>query len=319
MNTVLSVVIPTFRRKESLQRLLGKLLNQEEVSPEIIVVDQNPPGYLGDILSAFPSIGHLILPEPNASDARNRGFMASTGQHILFIDDDLVPEADFCRRALDVFRYPEINGFSPLVYNAEGRELALHQAAAKRIGSPDKDHSAPFRITDTISAAVFFRRAYFEKTGGFDPLLFEFAKTAEDQEFFLRMRKKGMDLYFVPSVEIYHDEGIPGGCELRTADYWVSREKCMKSWAYRRRIHHKPPGGLGATDLFQLARSGFLNREVFSAGIKEMAKQAALLRKSIGVSAKFLRDKLDYYSQAEFIDHLGNGSRALIRNQKLNK
>ncbi len=315
MNPVLSIVIPTFRRKESLQRLLQLLLDQKDVSPEIIVVDQNSPGYLRDILSAFPSIGHLVLPEPNASDARNRGFMASTGQHILFIDDDLVPEADFCRKALDVFRYPRINCFSPLVYNAEGREMALQQAASKRIALPDNDNPALFRITDTISAAIFFRRAYFERTGGFDPLLFEFAKTAEDQEFFLRMRKKGMDLYFVPFVEIYHDEGIPGGCELRTVDYWVSREKCMKSWAYRRRIHHKPPGGLGPTDLFQLARSGFLNREVLSTGVKEIAKQAVLLRKSIKVSGKFLQDKLDYYPSAELIDHLGT----VIRDQQLNK
>ena len=316
MNAVLSIVIPTFRRKESLQRLLRRLLDQEGVSSEIIVVDQNPPGYLGDILSASSSIRHLILPEPNASNARNRGFMASTGQHILFIDDDLVPATDFCRNALDVFGlYPGINAFSPLVYNAEGRELALQQAASKRIAPPEKDNSGPFQITDTISAAIFFRRAYFEKTGGFDPLLFEFAKTAEDQEFFLRMRKRGMDLYFVPFVEIYHDEGIPGGCELRTADYWVSREKCMKSWAYRRRIHHTPPGGLGATDLFQLARSGFLNREVLSAGVKEIAKQVALLRKSIGVSGKFLQDKLDYYLPAERIDHL----RTVIGNQQQNK
>jgi GT2 family glycosyltransferase len=316
MNPVLSIVIPTYRRKESLQRLLRLLLEQKEISPEIIVVDQNPPGYLQEILSAFPSIGHLILANPNASDARNRGFMASTGLQVLFIDDDLVPEADFCMKALDVFRqYPGISCFSPLVYNAEGRELALQQAASNRIASPGTDDPAIFHITDTISAAIFFRRAYFERTGGFDPLLFEFAKTAEDQEFFLRMRKKGMDVYFVPFLEIYHDEGVPGGCELRTVDYWVSREKCMKSWAYRRRIHHKPPGSLGAADLFQLARSGFLNREVLSAGVKEMAKQATLLRKSIRVSGKFLEDKLDHYPSAELIDHLGT----LIRDQQLNK
>lgn len=316
MNPVLSIVIPTFRRKDSLQRLLGLLLDQKEVSTEIIVVDQNPPGYLRDIFSAFPSVGQLILPEPNASNARNCGFMASTGENILFIDDDLMPEDDFCSKALDVFRlYPGINGFSPLVYNAEGRETALQQAASRRIGPPEKDNPAIFRITDTISAAIFFRRGYYEKTGGFDPLLFEFARTAEDQEFFLRMRKKGLILHFVPSVEIYHDEGIPGGCELRTADYWVSREKCMKSWAYRRRIHHTPPGSLGTTDLFQLARSGFLNREVLSAGVKEIAKQAVLLRKSIRVSGKFLRDRPGYYRSAELIDHLA----ALGRDQQLNK
>jgi GT2 family glycosyltransferase len=308
MSPVLSVIIPTYKRKDSLQRLLEALLAQQGVHLELIVVDQNPAGYLSSCVPSDSRIQQLLLPTPNASNARNQGFLKSKGEFVLFIDDDLIPGGNFCAEALSVFRdYQGIHCFSPLVYNKEGQQLAADQIAGKTIEFLKEDPRI-FSITDTISAALFFRREYFVRTGGFDPLLFEFAKTAEDQEFFLRMRRKRLDLYFVPFVEIYHDEGIPGGCELRTLDYWVSREKCMKSWAYRHRIHHTPPGSLAPADLFQLARSGFLNKEVLSSGVKEIIKQVMLLLKSINSSSNFLKDKLSYYPSAEQMNHLGTAS-----------
>jgi GT2 family glycosyltransferase len=243
---------------------------------------------------------------PNASDARNKGFLASSGQFILFIDDDLVPDDGFCAKAMAVFRdYPLVDCFSPLVYSAEGKELALKHAKIKWIASLVQNPEI-FSITDTISAALFFKREYFERTGGFDPMLFEFAKTAEDQELFLRMRKKNLPLYFVPFVEIYHDESIPGGCELRTEDYWISREKFMKAWAYRHRIHHQPPGSLSIKDSIRLARSGFLNKEVLSSGFREVRRQMKLLIGSVRASGTFLKPRLNKYLPVQEMDHLAS-------------
>jgi len=300
----LSIVIPTYKRTDSLQSLLHALLAQKGIVPEIIVVDQNPPGYLQDILRETPSIRHIVLHAPNVSEARNRGFLASAGEIILFVDDDLLPEDDFCMKALDVFRkYPDIGCFSPLVYSAEGRPAALQHANARYVRQLDKT-SGIFAITDTITAAVFFRREYFERSGGFDPLLFEFAKAAEDQELFLRMRLKEMVLYFVPFIEIYHDETRPGGCDMRTVDYWVTREKCMRSWAYRYRIHHHPPGAISIMDHFRLAHSGFLNREVLLSGMKNISRQVKMLSTAIRASGEFLHKRLDRYSTVEKVSHL---------------
>jgi GT2 family glycosyltransferase len=304
MTPDLSVIIPTFKRTDSLRRLLEALLIQKEVRLEIIVVDQNPPGYLEGVLPESPAIRHLVQPSPNASDARNSGFLVSTAETILFIDDDLVPEADFCGGAFDVLKkFPAIGCFSPLVYNTEGPEIALKQAKNKFIRSLDAA-SGIFTITDTISAALFFRRHYFENTGGFDPLLFEFARTAEDQELFIRMQKKALELYFVSFIKVYHDETIPGGCDLRTDSYWITREKCMKAWAFRHRIHHRPPGALSANDLLQLARSAFLNREVLSSGMGNIRRQVNLLRASIESSGRFLDARPGYYSVIEKVNHL---------------
>ena len=304
MNPVLSIIIPTYKRQDSLERLLKALVAQKGVDAEIIVVDQNPPGYLDGVI--LPGVQRLVLSSPNASDARNQGFLRSKGEYVLFVDDDLIPTEDFCAEALAIFAlHPSIGGFSPLVYNAEGQQLALQQIGSKKITSLKEDPRI-FSITDTISATLFFRRSYYIQTGGFDPLLFDFAKTAEDQEFFLRMLMKGLPFHYVPLVEIYHDEGVAGGCELRTEDYWRTREKCMKSWAYRRRIHHSPPGVLSLGDVFQLARSGFLNKEVLLSGAKEISRQVRLLFSSVKASKDYLRSRQDYYLPAAKMDHLSH-------------
>lgn len=300
----LSVIIPTYKRKDSLIRLLNALLEQQDIVPEIIVVDQNPPEFLAGRLPAAANIKRLLLEKPNASDARNQGFRKSTGEIILFIDDDLLPAADFCRKGITIFEtYPAIGCFSPLVYNEEGKEPALQQAASKLTGRLDANPEI-FSITDTISAALFCRRSYFNLTGGFDPMLFDFAKTAEDQEFFLRMRKKELALYFVPSVEVFHDETVPGGCDLRTTQYWVTREKCMRSWAYRYRIHHPVPGRLSPGDIFRLSRSGFLNREGLTSGPSAIFRQMRLMLKAIRSSRQYLKSKLELYRPPEQMDHL---------------
>ena len=307
MKPELSVIIPTYKRTESLEKLLDALLAQRGVSLEIIIVDQNQPSFLDTILAARDQVRRVMQAIPNASTARNAGYFASSAQTLLFIDDDLLPEADFCRKGLDILQqYAGISCFSPLVYNQQGKELALSQAMARRIQAFG-DNPQVFSITDTISAALFFRREYYWKTGGFDPFLFEFARTAEDQEFFLRMRKRNLTLYYVPLVEVFHDEGVPGGCELRTEDYWITRDKCVRAWVYRRRIHHHPLGGLSVWDRLQLARSSFINRQILGSGIRDIMHNIALLKKAFGSSKAFLNDKLTYYRPAAEINHLAAG------------
>ena len=297
MSIILSIIIPTYKRKESLSKLLEILISQSEKRLQIIVVDQNPKGYLDEIMSAFPAVEHVYQVNPNASLARNNGYQLSKGEYILFVDDDLLPTAQFCEEGVSIFeKYPLIAGFSPLVYNQEGKEIALQQAMQKKVDRFDGNHHF-FRITDTISAALFFRKNYFEQTGGFDPYLFDFAKTAEDQEFFLRMRKNKLHFYFVPTVEIFHDENVAGGCELRTEDYWITRDKCIRSWAFRHRIHHNPAGKLSARGLWQLMRSSFINKQVILSGPTEILRNIELLRKAIHSSYLFFQTERQHYQK----------------------
>lgn len=302
---VLSVVIPTYRRDDSVARLLGALRAQDLGDVEIIVVDQNPPGYLeGKIAEALRGAVHVRLDEPNASAARNAGFARARGRYVLFVDDDLVPEADLCRRAVETMeRHPEIGCLCPLIVTGEGRAAAREAIRAHRRRSHPAE-PALWEVRETISAAVFFESLFFRRTGGFDEVLFRYARTAEDQELFLRMRARGQAIWLDSGLSLFHDEGVPGGCELRSSDYWRSRERCTKSWVLRARIHNDHPGSLSASDLVRLGRSSFLNRGLLRISSGDPQRNAQLLAAAIRESRGFLEPYLALYSGVKSVDHL---------------
>ncbi|HTL07867.1 MAG TPA: glycosyltransferase [Chitinophagaceae bacterium] len=300
MSADLSVIIPTYKRTDSLARLLSLLMKQENIVLEIIVVDQNSEAYFDDDMQLLLNkVLWIKQPVPNASTARNRGFLAASADHVLFIDDDLVPGTDFCKKGMEVFStYPAIHSFVPLVYTEAGEEQSVKEAKIKQV-SNYAGQDVIFAITDTISAAVFFKKHYFIESGGFDELLFQFAKTAEDQEFFLRMYRKGMQLWFVPTVKVFHDERVAGGCDLRTEDYWITREKCMKAWAIRyRTISHD--GSIKPGDFLRLLRSCVINLAVLKSGPSYISKQLRLMQMAISESGQFFNvHRADYKNKID--------------------
>lgn len=305
MSPQLSIIIPTYKRNYSLQRLLNSLIQQQNISLEIIVVDQNEPGYFSiELMDILSKVIYIHQENPNTSLARNAGFKKSSAEYILFLDDDLTPDYYFCSKGLKVFAdFPLIKCFVPLVYSDKGKESALVLGGKKRIDSYP-GNNAVFSVTDEVSAAVFFERYYFKLSGGFDTYLFDFARTSEDFELFSRMRKRNMILWFVPTLEIFHDEKVEGGCELRVADYWVSRRKNIRALALYYRIHNHRPGQLSLKSFLQLIRFSFINKKAFKSGIENIIKEIRLLKSSNKASKVFFFQHTNTYfnSKVSFID-----------------
>ncbi len=97
MSDLVSIIIPTYKRPESLQRAIGDLLKQTYHPIEIIVVDDNGEGTemqkktQASIQSHIDSkkisyIKHKV--NKNGSAARNTGLRHSKGKYICFLDDD---------------------------------------------------------------------------------------------------------------------------------------------------------------------------------------------------------------------------------------
>lgn len=308
MLKTLSIIIPTYRRSEKLPQLLDSLAAQTFLPHEILLIDQNPdqrpPVWFHNYAARLPLSIHF-LSEPNASSARNAGFRLSTGDVVLFVDDDLVAAPTFCQRGMDRLReFPdEVRCLCPTIVE-DGRDTGGEMIDRTSVGP------APqlLKLKNSITAAVFFERDYFRNTGGFDELLFRFARTAEDQEFFLRMLRRNMVFWRDGGLKIEHHGNVPGGCELRGGDYWKSRERCINSWALRYRIHGKVPGRLSVTDLFRLFRSAVLNRAVLKSGPRAIIRNVRLFLKSIGNSSAAFSGYDGRYRGVLSIDHLGLGN-----------
>lgn len=102
MNDSISIIIPTYRRRDQLKPAVLSALQQRLAAHEIIVVDDNREEReiaavreciegLGDPrIRCIPNAG-----KPGGCGARNTGILAATGGFIAFLDDDdvLLPDA----------------------------------------------------------------------------------------------------------------------------------------------------------------------------------------------------------------------------------
>lgn len=91
-----SIIVPTFRRQDSLRRTLASCLRQEGVDPaavEVVVVDNCPQGSAADTVAAVADgaampIRYVHEQRPGVSHARNAGVHAARAGLIVFLDDD---------------------------------------------------------------------------------------------------------------------------------------------------------------------------------------------------------------------------------------
>ena len=97
ISDLVSVVIPTYKRSDSLVRTINSVKNQTYPNIEIIVVNDNQVGddyshELYERMKAFESESNVYLVEQekhiNGAAARNAGIKRAKGEYIAFLDDD---------------------------------------------------------------------------------------------------------------------------------------------------------------------------------------------------------------------------------------
>ena len=85
----ISVVIPTYNRKELLKRSIDSVINQTIKPSEIIIVDDGSnDGTEAMVKKNYDSLKLIKQKNKGASAARNSGIRASSGEWICFLDSD---------------------------------------------------------------------------------------------------------------------------------------------------------------------------------------------------------------------------------------
>jgi succinoglycan biosynthesis protein ExoM len=113
-----SVCIATYKRPQLLENLLRSLINQllpDTVDIEIIVVDNDINKSAEIVVRRFQHASHFHFfyfhqPVKNISMTRNVGVKKSSGEYILFIDDDEVASTRWVSHLLNTLK----------IYNADG-------------------------------------------------------------------------------------------------------------------------------------------------------------------------------------------------------
>lgn len=99
MDSKVSVVIPTYNRKDLLKRALDSVLKQDYQNLEIIITDNASTDGTDMMIQSYLNDSRIIyIQRPqNIGIARNikEGFLASTGKYFFCLNDDLINDHFF--------------------------------------------------------------------------------------------------------------------------------------------------------------------------------------------------------------------------------
>jgi GT2 family glycosyltransferase len=230
-----SVIVPTFDRRASLQRLLDGLARQTYPldAVEVVVVDDGSADGTREWLerARFPyRLRPLSQEHGGAAAARNRGVAEATGELLVFLDDDVVPDTEVVRSHVAAQRDRDTVVIGPMLAPTEWSRPAWIR------WEEDKLHAVyramvsgrwPCTPRQFFTANASLPRDRFLAAGGFDTRF----RRAEDVELGYRLRDAGMRFVFEPAARVWHYPRRSFASWRRTpydygrADVWMQRDK----------------------------------------------------------------------------------------------
>lgn len=99
----ISVIIPCYNAQKYIGDTISSVLNQSEKNLELICVNDGSTDDSENIILTFKDdrLKYIKKTNTGVSDSRNKGFEASSGKYILFLDADDILSEDFLRKRIE--------------------------------------------------------------------------------------------------------------------------------------------------------------------------------------------------------------------------
>lgn len=191
---ILSIIIPTCNRlallKECLKRLSPGTQTLHPDFYEIIVTDDGKDSETKTFLhTEFPTVQYLQGPRKGPAANRNNGAKYASGNWLVFIDDDCLPQENCLEIYYNSIKsYPEIKVFEGAIHPTDWSELGKDMAEC-----PVNTSGGNF-----WSANICVEKELFFNVQGFDETYLIAAQ--EDQDLHLKLLAKGKILFLPDSV-----------------------------------------------------------------------------------------------------------------------
>jgi glycosyltransferase involved in cell wall biosynthesis len=203
-----SVVIPTYRRRSSLEHVLEALAEQEWPAGrlEVIVVSDGADDGSADLVRSFPAPFRLRLLEQEnqgPAAARNLGLAKAEGSLVLFLDDDVIPSASLLAEHARSHAGNSNRVVIGTMLEPPGRLSAWvrweSRTVAEQYEAMMAGHWAPTPWQFyTGNASV--RLEHLRRAGGFNTQF----RRAEDIELGFRLERLGLEFVFNPAAAATH-------------------------------------------------------------------------------------------------------------------
>lgn len=206
MNPLVSIIIPTWNRRQLVQEAIASVLSQDYEEREVIVIDDGSTDGTEEALRRLPSVRYHAQANQGVSRARNRGLELAHGAFICFLDsDDLWLPTKLSTQVALMVRQPEVRvSYTDEIWIRRGRRVNPKKRHQKHSG-----WVFPWCLPLCIisPSSVMLRREVFEEVGGFDESL----PVCEDYDLWLRIAAR-MPVAFIPEKLIVkrggHDDQL---------------------------------------------------------------------------------------------------------------
>jgi GT2 family glycosyltransferase len=215
-----SVVLPTYRRPDSLRRLLASIAAQEDpgLSWEVIVVDNESPPTADDVVESVRPDFRAPLrcvweATAGSAHARNRGIAEAQGAITVLVDDDVVVDPAWLRELVAPIAAGDCEGTG-------GRVLLEHPARLPGWFDHEglRGYLTHYDLGDEVvelgpqdylvTASAAFRTDLLRATGGFDAALGPTGAghlVGDDALVHRRVLAAGGRVRYVPSAIAVHE------------------------------------------------------------------------------------------------------------------
>jgi GT2 family glycosyltransferase len=251
------VIIPTRNRPHDLQLAARSLFAQTCNPGSLVIIDQSPDDASRILVEAElaaaqnprgPGWNLQYVRDPaisGAATARNRAMEIADGDIWLFLDDDVVLEADFVDQLIAVYRdHPEVSGVSGVITNQTRPTVWFRVWNALFVRGPFHDERQPIywyanRLRNSppilvrrFGGGLMSFRADVIRGRRFDENL-RGVSDGEDVDFCMQLGP-ATRLVIAPRARLEHWHSPVG----RLTDHWLRREARGKFFVYYKNWNH---------------------------------------------------------------------------------
>jgi glycosyltransferase involved in cell wall biosynthesis len=205
-----SVIVPTRNRARLAKETLDSLLAQDYPAEryEIIVVDDGSTDNTADVLRVFadsgndPSVKYVRRDAMSANAARNEGIRVSTGDPIVFVDDDIEAPAGWLQALVEAtVGNPDAGCVGGRIrLRLEGKPPRL--CGREPFGETELDlGDEEVEARAVWSANMAVPRAAFDKVGLFNETL---RIAGDEEEWEVRLAAAGGRIVYTPHAWLWH-------------------------------------------------------------------------------------------------------------------
>lgn len=198
-----TVVVPTYNRKEMLKECLNSLFSQTYPKDryEIVVVNDGSTDGTEKVLEEYAGKAPCKLKRFNqknqgVSSAMNTGIKNSEGKIIYFTGDDCIADKNWIKNLADSFSDERVGGVGGKVIAYKLEKLVEKYSEKTGLLNQKKFKS----MNTIITGNAAYRKAILQELGGFDSNL----KACEDVDTSIMVQLKGYKIRYVPQAIVKH-------------------------------------------------------------------------------------------------------------------